>query len=678
MQQEDDLRALAKIMEFGRAVSIFLLVVHVYVYCYPSITAWHLNLEVIDRILVNFNNTTGIFNCILWSKLLAVLLLAVSCLGTHGVKGEKITWPKIYAVLVAGCALFFLNWWLLKLPLPHMANTAFYIFTLTAGYLALLMSGLWMSRLYRHNLMEDVFNMENESFMQETRLMENEYSVNLPTRFYYKKRWNNGFVNIVNIFRACMVIGTPGSGKSYAIVNSYIRQLIAKGFAIYIYDYKFDDLSTIAYNSLLKNMDKYEVKPRFYVINFDDPRRSHRCNPINPEFMTDISDAYEASYTIMLNLNRTWIEKQGDFFVESPIILLAAIIWYLKIYKNGIYCTFPHAVELLNKPYSDLFTILTSYPELENYLSPFMDAWKGNAQDQLQGQIASAKIPLTRMISPQLYWVMTGNDFSLDINNPKEPKLLCVGNNPDRQNIYSAALGLYNSRIVKLINKKKQLKCAVIIDELPTIYFRGLDNLIATARSNKVGVLLGFQDFSQLTRDYGEKESKVIQNTVGNIFSGQVVGETAKTLSERFGKVLQQRQSVSINRQDVSTSINTQLDSLIPASKIANLSQGTFVEAVADNFDERIEQKIFHAEIVVDHTKISAEEKAYQKIPVINDFKDRNGNDIMMQQIQRNYDQIKADAQAIINEEMRRIKNDPELRKRLGLEDEKGKDPDKS
>lgn len=678
MQQEDDLRVLAKIMEFGRAVSIFLLVVHVYVYCYPSITAWHLNLEVIDRILVNFNNTTGIFNCILWSKLLAVLLLAVSCLGTHGVKGEKITWPKIYAVLVAGCALFFLNWWLLKLPLPHMANTAFYIFTLTAGYLALLMSGLWMSRLYRHNLMEDVFNMENESFMQETRLMENEYSVNLPTRFYYKKRWNNGFVNIVNIFRACMVIGTPGSGKSYAIVNSYIRQLIAKGFAIYIYDYKFDDLSTIAYNSLLKNMDKYEVKPRFYVINFDDPRRSHRCNPINPEFMTDISDAYEASYTIMLNLNRTWIEKQGDFFVESPIILLAAIIWYLKIYKNGIYCTFPHAVELLNKPYSDLFTILTSYPELENYLSPFMDAWKGNAQDQLQGQIASAKIPLTRMISPQLYWVMTGNDFSLDINNPKEPKLLCVGNNPDRQNIYSAALGLYNSRIVKLINKKKQLKCAVIIDELPTIYFRGLDNLIATARSNKVGVLLGFQDFSQLTRDYGEKESKVIQNTVGNIFSGQVVGETAKTLSERFGKVLQQRQSVSINRQDVSTSINTQLDSLIPASKIANLSQGTFVGAVADNFDERIEQKIFHAEIVVDHTKISAEEKAYQKIPVINDFKDRNGNDIMMQQIQRNYDQIKADAQAIINEEMRRIKNDPELRKRLGLEDEKGKDPDKS
>lgn len=667
MQQEDDLRALAKIMDFGRAVSIFIMVIHVYVYCYPSMAAWQLTLDVIDRILLNFDRTTGIFGCILWTKLLAVLLLAISCMGTIGVKGEKITWHRIWAVLTAGAVLFFLNWWLLDLPFPHEAVTSLYVLTLTAGYLCLLMAGLWISRLYRNNLMEDVFNQENESFMQETRLIENEYSVNLPTRFRYAGKDNDGWINVVNPFRATIVLGTPGSGKSYAVVNNYIKQMISKGFSVYIYDYKFDDLSAIAYNTLLHNMDKYKVKPHFYVINFDDPHRSHRCNPINPEFMTDISDAYEASYTIMLNLNKTWIEKQGDFFVESPIILLASIIWYLKIYKNGIYCTFPHAVELLNKPYADLFMILTSYPELENYLSPFMDAWKGGAQDQLQGQIASAKIPLTRMISPQLYWVMTGNDFSLDINNPQEPKILCVGNNPDRQNIYSAALGLYNSRIVKLINKKGQLKSTVIIDELPTIYFRGLDNLIATARSNKVAVCLGFQDFSQLNRDYGEKESKVIQNTVGNIFSGQVVGETAKTLSERFGKILQQRQSVSINRQDVSTSVNTQLDSLIPASKIANLSQGTFVGSVSDNFGEKIDQKIFHAEIVVDHARVSAEEKAYKRIPVINAFRDKDGNDIMLQQIKRNYDRIKADAQAIVNEEMQRIKSDPELCERLGL-----------
>ena len=397
------------------------------------------------------------------------------------------------------------------------------------------------------------------------------------------------------------------------------------------------------------------------MINFDDPRRSHRCNPINPAFMTDISDAYESAYTIMLNLNRSWIQKQGDFFVESPIILLAAIIWFLKIYENGTYCTFPHAIEFLNRPYAQIFPILTSYDELANYLSPFMDAWEGGAQDQLQGQIASAKIPLSRMISPALYWVMTGDDFSLDINNPNEPKVLVVGNNPDRQNIYSAALGLYNSRIVKLINKKKQLKSSVIIDELPTIYFRGLDNLIATARSNKVAVCLGFQDFSQLTRDYGDKESEVIQNTIGNVFSGQVVGETAKTLSERFGKVLQQRQSMTINRNDKSTSISTQMDSLIPASKISNLTQGMFVGAVSDNFDERINQKIFHAEIVVNSAKVSAEMKAYQPIPMIVDFTNKDGSDNLKETIEANYRKIKQEILSLVNSEIERIKATPEL-----------------
>lgn len=659
MQGEDDLRGLAKIMAFMRAVSILLVLMHLYWFCYGFFLERGWTLEVINKILGNFNRTAGLFSHPLYTKLFALVLLALSCLGTKGVKNEKITWTKIYVALGIGFVLFFLNTPLLKLS--PIAGTFLYILTLTTGYIALLMAGVWMHRLLNNNLMDDVFNSENESFMQETKLMENEYSINLPTKFWYSKKQHNGWINVVNPFRATIVLGTPGSGKSYAIVNNYIKQQIEKGFSLYIYDFKFDDLSTIAYNHLLKHSDKYKVKPKFYVINFDDPRRSHRCNPLNPDFMTDISDAYEAAYTIMLNLNRSWIQKQGDFFVESPIILLAAIIWFLKIYDNGKYCTFPHAIELLNKKYADVFTILTSYPELENYLSPFMDAWQGGAQDQLQGQIASAKIPLSRMISPQLYWVMTGDDFSLDINNPAAPKILCVGNNPDRQNIYSAALGLYNSRIVKLINKKGQLKSSVIIDELPTIYFRGLDNLIATARSNKVAVCLGFQDFSQLTRDYGDKESKVIQNTVGNVFSGQVVGETAKNLSERFGKVLQKRQSLTINRNDKSTSISTQMDSLIPASKISTLTQGMFVGSVSDNYDERIEQKIFHAEIVVDNDKVAAETKAYREIPQILSFIDEQGEDKMKEQIESNYRQIKSDILGIVGYELERIKNDPEL-----------------
>lgn len=466
------------------------------------------------------------------------------------------------------------------------------------------------------------------------------------------------------------MVGCPGSGKSYCVINQFIKQQIEKGYALYCYDFKFPDLSLIAYNQLLKNKDKYAKPAGFYVINFDDPRYSHRCNPLNPSFLSDIADAYESAYVIMLNLNKSWIQKQGDFFVESPIVLFAAVIWYLKIFENGRYCTFPHAIELLNKPYSDLFTILTSYRELENYLSPFMDAWKGGAMEQLQGQIASAKIPLSRLISPALYWIMTGDDFTLDINNPDAPKVLCVGNNPDRQNIYSAALGLYNARIVKMVNRKGKLKCSILVDEVPTIYFKGLDTLIATARSNKVAVTLGAQDYSQLVRDYGDKEARVIQNTIGNIFAGQVVGETAKNLSERFGKVLQQRKSINMTKEDTSTNISTQLDSLIPASKISNLSQGEFVGAVCDSFDEKITQKIFHAEIIVDNEQVAAETKAYRKIPVITDFTGADGKDRMKEEIEKNYYQIKEDVTQIIEKELRRIENDPNLKHLLETADD--------
>jgi len=540
--------------------------------------------------------------------------------------------------------------------------TLSYIATVAAGYICLLTAGVWITRLLKNQLMDDVFNDENESFMQETRLIANEYSVNLPTRFYYKKKWHNGWINVVSPQRGCIVVGCPGSGKSYCVINQFIKQQIEKGYALYCYDFKFPDLSLIAYNQLLKNKDKYAKPVGFYVINFDDPRHSHRCNPLNPSFLSDIADAYESAYVIMLNLNKSWIQKQGDFFVESPIVLFAAVIWYLKIFENGQYCTFPHAIELLNKPYSDLFTILTSYRELENYLSPFMDAWKGGAMEQLQGQIASAKIPLSRLISPALYWIMTGDDFTLDINNPDAPKVLCVGNNPDRQNIYSAALGLYNARIVKMVNRKGKLKCSILVDEVPTIYFKGLDTLIATARSNKVAVMLGAQDYSQLVRDYGDKEARVIQNTIGNIFAGQVVGETAKNLSERFGKVLQQRKSINMTREDTSTNISTQLDSLIPASKISNLSQGEFVGSVCDNFDEKINQKIFHAEIIVDNEQVAAETKVYRKIPVITDFTGADGKDHMEEEIERNYYQIKEDVAQIIEKELLRIENDPNLK----------------
>ena len=661
MQQEDDLKALENIVQFARGLGVFFLVLHVYWYCYEWLSSCGLTYGYADRLLLDIQRTTLLFSSPVITKLCAFLFLALGCYGTKSVRNGRVDRRHIVAAACLGFPLFFLNGFLLSLPAGIGFQGWSYTLTLGAGYLSLLAAGVWLRRLMKQPLMDDPFNDNNESFLQEERCIDNDCSVNLPTRYRYKGQWRNGWISVVNVYRSTAVIGLPGSGKSYAVLNNYIKQHIEKGFSMLIYDYKFEDLTRIAYNHLLRHLDKYTVKPRFCIINFDDPRRSNRCNPIDARFMDDISDAYESAYVTLLNLNKTWVDKQGDFFTDSAVILLAAIIWYLKIYDNGHYCTFPHAIEFLCQPLEKIFPILSSYPELENYLSPFMDAWKSNAQDQLQGQVASVKIPLSRMISPQLYWVLTGNDFTLDINNPEEPKILCMGNNPDRQSIYGAALGLYNSRLIRLINKKGKLKSSLIIDELPTIYIRGLDNLIATARSNKVSVCLGFQDFSQLERDYGEKEAKVITNTVGNIFSGQVVGDTARTLSERFGKIVQLRESHSVSNENVTTSTNTQLETLIPASKISNLTQGMFVGAVADNFDERIEQKIFHAEIVVDNEKVRRETARYVKIPQIIDFTDKDGNDTMQQQIDVNYYRIKSEVKQIVADEIERIKADPKL-----------------
>lgn len=463
-----------------------------------------------------------------------------------------------------------------------------------------------------------------ESFLQCQTKIEDEYSVNWRTEFKYQGKIMKGWINLVNPFRATQVIGTPGSGKSFAVINEVIRQHLAKGFCMYCYDFKFPDLSTIVYNHMLWHQEefrkKYGKNPKFCVINFDDPRKSYRCNPIDANFMHEITDAYDSAYTIMLNLNKSWAQKQGDFFVESPINYLTSCIWYLRNVEGGKYCTLPHVVELVNSSYTDCIPLMSVYPELNNYMAAFFEAWEGGAQDQLQGQIASVRIPLSRISSPALYWVMTGNDFTLDLNNPEEPKVLCVGNNPEKKDIYATALGLYNGRIVKIINKKHKHKITLIIDELPTMYFRGLDNLIATARSNKVAVVLGYQDFSQLKRDYGDKEATAIINTIGNTFAGLVTGETAKTLEGQFGRNKQKRKSVSQSDSGESVSISEQNDLIIPASKISTLTQGNFVGTVSDNFGQEIQEKRFFAKILINGKEIKEEESLYRPLPTMYSF----------------------------------------------------------
>ena len=495
--------------------------------------------------------------------------------------------------------------------------------------------------------------------MQETRLIENEYSVNLPTIFHYRGKTYRGMVNITNPFRGLLLVGLPGSGKTFTVINSYIRQCIGKGYCALIYDYKAPDLSVVAYNALLHSQGAYAAAPHFYCINIDDPRHSQRCNPLNPDYMVDIVDAYESAMVVLLGLNRSWITRQGDFFTESAVVLLTAVIWFLRLYKEGRYCTLPHAIELLNQKYEELFIILSSYSELESYLGAFSDALKGGAMEQLAGQTGTTKIALSRLSSPALYWIMSGDDFSLDLNNPQSPKVMCIASNPSRQMIYSSVLSLYTSRISKIINRKGMLKSAIILDEFPTIYFRNIAELLATCRSNRVAVCLGVQDFSQLTREYGDQESKVIQNICGNIISGAVLGDTARLLSERFGRIVQQRQSINITREDKSTGITTQLDTMIPAAKISNLRPGEFVGSVADNFGDHIEQKIFHAQITVEDT---TQDKDLRPIPILTDFTDADGADHMEQIIHENYERTKSDVARIIEQELRRVASDPRFK----------------
>ncbi len=655
---EADDKALDKFVNIARVTSVAILLLHVYWFCYPFLKNLGLTGEQATTVIYKLKDY---FTTPWQTKCVAFLILCISFIGTKGKKEQKITKQKIATYAIIGLALYFLSTFIVLQKYYGATVAAIYIIPLTVGYLFIMKAGTWLSRLLRSPLLDDVFNEENESFMQETKLRQNEFSVNLPTKFTYKGKEYGGWVNVVNPFRATYVLGTPGSGKSYAVINNFIKQHIEKGFAIYIYDFKYPDLSTIAYNHLLlTDCSGYKVRPQFYVINFDDPHTSHRCNPLNPKLMKDITDSNESATTIMYGLNKTWIQKQGDFFVESAILYVGTLIEFLRIYQNGKYCTFPHLCEILCGDYKKTLPILQKYPELENNARPFLNAMEGEANEQLQGQLASAQIPLLKLISPELYWIMTGDDFTLDLNNPEEPKVLCVGNNPDRQSVYGAVLSLYNTRIVRLINRQDRLKSSVIIDELPTIYFRGLDNLIATGRSNKVSTCLGFQDFAQLTRDYGDKEAKAIIATVGNFFSGMVLDETAEKLSKRFGKIKQRRDSISINRNDTSTSYSTQMDMLVPASKIVSLSQGKFVGMVTDNKKkgEQITQKSFHAEIIVDSEKVSQEEEKYKRLRYDNgngfiatDFRDENGVDRCAEIINKNYYQIKQDIKDLIERE---------------------------
>lgn len=642
-ENEQDLR---KIMDLTRYLAVVLLLLHFYYSCYGVFVGWGLRSEISDRMMESMSllrNTVQV-------KVLSVLMLLISLLGTRGKKDEKQSVKQVIVIGISGLGVYFFSGWILDIHWKADLVASLYMILCSLGFGMVIVGAARASRLIFDRLDEDIFNEINETFPQEEIEHTNEYSINFSARYKLKHRVRSSMISFPNPFRGLLVTGSPGAGKSWFVILPLIRQLIGKGYSMFIYDFKYDDLSKAAYNWLQENGKAYKNVPAFYAINFDNLSTSHRCNPLDPDSMFDITDATESARTILLGLNREWIKKQGDFFVESPINFITAIIWFLRKYEDGVYCTLPHVIELMQVEYDILFPVLNSEPEIEVFVNPFITAFKNDAMEQLEGQVASAKIGMARLASPSLYWVLSGNDFTLDINDPWHPKIVCVGNNPEKRSIYGAVLSLYISRLIKIVNKKGKLKCSLIFDEFPTIFFNDIDGLIATARSNKVATILAAQDFSQLRKDYGKDQADVITNICGNIISGQVMGDTARVLSERFGKIVQQRNSMSINRNDTSISKSFQMDHAIPASKIAALSSGEFVGMTADNPDDKIKLKMFHAEIVQDTKAINTEMKGFKEIPVV--------YDITPQEIQDNFFQIKYDVQQIVNKVVDRLKHE--------------------
>ncbi len=630
-------RDLEKLHEGFRFFSYLLLFLSMYLNQLGYFTAHKINIPAFNPLVAKLQNLGFLAN-IYQSKTVCMVFLAITCIGTKAHKNRELTISSIVFQVISGLILY----WgslvvMVSFPFVYLWLTFFGFVLLNIGFDNI-------SKLINVNLMKDRFNVENESFPQEEVLKGNEYSVNLPTLYFFKGKQHEGWINIVNPFRASMVIGTPGSGKSFSVVLPFIRQHLRKGFAMCIYDFKYPDLSLVTYNHFLKakKNGKLPESSRFYVINFENIQKSYRCNPLAPQWMESPIDAFESSRTVLYNLNREWIRKQGEFFSESAVSFFAAVIWFLKKYKDGQFCTLPHAIELLQMDYDDLFAVMEQEKDVANIINPFINAHKRGASEQLEGQLGSLKIAISKIISPEIYWICSGDDFSLDINNPESPKILCLANNQLRVEMYGAILSLYITRMLKVINKKGQQPSSLIFDELPTIYFRGLDTLIATARSNRISTLLGVQTIDQLIRDYGKEQANAITSNIGNVFSGQAAGETAQFIQGRMGKILQERQSVNINRNVQSSTFTTQLDFLVPEGKIATLPQGYMVGQVADNYGEAIAQKNFNCLINVDVKAQENEEKRFVPIPDFYRF------DNIPDVLERNRTKIQNDIRSII------------------------------
>ena len=612
-------------------LGIGLVIINIYWYCYE----FFYTMGWTHQIIGNFMKTmmkAGLFDHYYTTKLYALIFLVMCYIIKHG-KYIDTPWRTLIIWTVLSLILFFF---------PYF-NDFQYMITTILGYPALSISIAYIGR--KINGMEKMDNDPLETFEQERKKIETETSINIPTTYQYRHKIHSGWLNIIQPQRAVIILGVPGSGKTYAVYGPIIEQFLAKSFPMFVYDYKYPSLTEKVYNEFLLVKDEFEKKRghrvNFNVLNFKDPRMTMRCNPMHPRYLPSQEDASEIADIIWSNVNPSSVEKSDDFFVQSAKQYIDALIWFLRIHKDGKYCTFPHLIELMGRNYKAVFKMLLKHEEIRVKIVPFMNALQGNAMEQLMGQIATAQIALGRFASPALYWVLSGDDFPLDFNNPEAPSIICMGNDPDRQTLYGTTLALITSRMFRKINHKKNdngiknLPCGVLLDELPTIFLRGLDQLIATARENKVCIFLGAQDKSQLIRDYKDKEADVILNTVGTVVSGQVNGKTAKDMAEMFGKEFRKQQSETSGGENDTINTSYHLQELLPQSRIETMSQGYFFGKVADDFDHPIRQKLFNSKLVIDVEERKRKEKNQKPIP---NYEDKFGLKEIEEKVRENPD----------------------------------------
>jgi len=625
MEETHEQQKLHGFLQCGIYISVL---IEAAVFIFPKAPFWGFFIVPIGRLA-----RVAIYHQLIYSKLATFCLICLVSIGTLAKKETELD-PKKHIVypLCLGLLLFFgsLAYRGRASPFILPYTTLFdllYILCSLCGAVLISLSMDNISKIIRSGLGKDKWNTEAESFLQPQKKVETPYSVNIPMLFYHERKVRPGWINICNVFRGTMVIGTPGSGKSFSVVNPFIRQLIAKEFAVCLYDFKFPDLGQIAYYHYLLARQNGKLKDfKFHVINLDDVSRSRRINPWRTDYIKTLADAAETAEALVEALKKG--DKSGgsdQFFTQSAINFLASCVYFMARYEGGKYSSLPHVLALLNRSYEEIFNALMSEGELKSLLSPFMTAYKAKAFDQLEGQVGTLKIFISRLATKETFWVFSGDDFNLKISSKEEPGILVLANDPNTQNINSACYSIIINRLVKLINSKGNLPSALIVDEIPTLFVHRIENLIATARSNKVAVLMGLQELPQFNQQYGKDTAATITSVVGTVLSGSVRNkETLEWLERLFGKSKQIGEGLSIDRNKISTSLNEKLEVLIPAGKIASLGSGEMVGMIAADAEEHytgeFKTSAVNCRINLDMDAIKQEEKSYRSLPSFYDF----------------------------------------------------------